>query len=104
MPDGVLGFMVLNTVNFSDESEKLIRAAAGELQYVSMKNKILQIFSGATSGAERTPDVKLEPNETFYGLHNSRAKNKDQKESYGRGGNQSYHRGYQGRRQFRGNS
>ena len=37
-----------------------------------MKNKILQIFSDATIGAESTPDIKVEPNNTFYSLHNSR--------------------------------
>ena len=64
--------MVLNAANISDESEKLARATVGELSYNSMKNKILQIFSGATSGAEATPDVKVEPTDTFYGTHNSK--------------------------------
>ena len=32
--------------------------------YDSMKNKILQIFSDATIGAESTPDIKVEPSIT----------------------------------------
>lgn len=80
--------------------------------YDSMKNKILQIFSGATSKAEAT----FEPNNTLYSLHHFRNnyldgrnssnkhQNKDQPKSYGRGGNQSYHSGYQSRSQFRDNA
>lgn len=84
--------------------------------YDSMKNKILQILSAATSGAEATPDIKVEPNNTFYSLNNSRDnsfdgrnssnkhQNKDHLDSYGRRGNQKYDRGYQSRRQFRNNA
>ena len=76
----------------------------GELKYGSIKKKILQIFSGATSGADTTPDVEVEPNNIFYSLSNCRPKNKDQQESSSRGGNQSYHRGDRGSRQFSDNS
>ena len=55
---------------------QLARVTVGELKYDSMKNKILPYVSGATSGAEATPDVK--PNDTFYSLHNYRTKKKDQ--------------------------
>ena len=78
----------------SDECEKFARATAGELKYVAMRKKILQIFSGVTSEAETTLNVKVEPNNIFYGLYNSRTKNKDQQESFKKGGNQSYHKGY----------
>ena len=117
LPDGVLAFMVLNAANISDESEKLARATVGELSYNSMKNKILQIFSCATSGAEATPDVKVEPTDTFYGTHNSKNNsfkarnstvkpkvNNEQQERYSRGGNQSYYRGYRRNMSFRANS
>ena len=103
LPDGVLGFMLLTAANIPEEGERLARATVLDVGYDAMKAKLLNIFSEANTPGEATPEIKVEPNDTFYTQYRgSQSQNRGGRGAFrsGRGGRSS--RGMHGGRGGRG--
>ena len=64
LPDGVLAYRFLNSVNISSHHVQLVRATLSELSYQSMKDQLKKIFSDPTnlvSDAKQEQAIKVEP-------------------------------------------
>ena len=76
-PDGVHYFFVLNSVNLSEEKEKLLRTTCASLNYATMKGTLKKVFSDISSLEHKNvPAVKEEVEMiNFNHYRNSKEKN-----------------------------
>ena len=67
LPDGVLAYRFLHSVNLKDEEMKLCRATIAEFKYKYMQQKVLSLYGDKVKDIAPVASVKEEA--VFYGNH-----------------------------------
>jgi hypothetical protein len=92
LPDGVLAYRFLHSVNLKDEEMKLCRATITEFTYKDMQQKVLSLYGDRVKDTFPSTSTSIKEEPVFYGNHEGY----HQRGGY-RGSRGGYNKGTRGR-------